>query len=307
LKPIAIYLGVLRVKVEEMKAEYLLTGANGFIGQHLLKALEALNQPLLILNGRRSLDLTQPEALEVLPPVKTVIHLAGAGNPTDFDSDPAQSWRSNLSGTLNLLNWAKTREVEEIILASTYVYGAPQHLPVAEDHPVNPPHAYPRSKYLCEQMLQQFVQDAARQGRALRGTVLRIFNVYGPGQSEQMLIPTIISQLGQPVLQLRDPAPRRDFVHVSDLVDAVLAALQRQAGEAFEVINIGSGQSLSVAELVTRLCSLAGVQPELNYAMQPRPGEVNDVVADIGKAGQMLGWQPQISLEDGLRDLLQRR
>src|SRR5690606_35319579 len=160
--------------------------------------------------------LTQPEALEVLPPVKTAIHLAGAGNPTDFDSDPDQSWRSKLTGTLHPVHWAQAREVEQFILASTYVYGAPQRLPVDEAHPVNPPHAYPRSKHLCEQMLQQFVQDAARQGKTLRGTVLRIFNVYGPGQSEQMLIPTIISQLDKPMLQLRDPAPRRDFVHVQD-------------------------------------------------------------------------------------------
>lgn len=287
-----------------MKAEFLITGANGFIGQHLQQALRSAEIDFVALAGRQQRDLTQPEALANLPPARVLVHLAGAGNPVDFDQDPATSWRINLSGTLNLLNRCRQLQVEHLILASTYVYGPPETLPVVETHPVRPLHAYPRSKYLCEQLVEQFVLDAAAQGHAFRGTALRLFNVYGPGQSSHMLIPTIVKQLQQPVMSLRDPAPRRDFVHVDDVVQAILATAKLPRQSSFEAINIGSGQSYSVAELVALLSTLAGVHPQVKYLQQVRTGEVNEVRADCSKADQLLGWAPQKDFRTGLQDLL---
>lgn len=285
-----------------MTTEYLLTGANGFIGQHLLPALQdlvGLDKSIFALHGRTHLDLTQAHSLNALPAVKTVIHLAGVASPVNFDRDPAQSWEINLTGTLNLLNWARRNQVEHFILASTYVYGPPQSLPVNELHPVCPPHAYPRSKYLCEQLLQQFVADTG-----MMGTILRIFNVYGAGQSESMLIPSIVGQLNQPVLRLLDPLPRRDFVYIRDVVHAFLNTLQRPLEKTCEIFNIGFGQSLSVADLVQLIMQLAQRFPQVEYAHQSRVGEVNDVVADITKAKQILNWSPQVSLKAGLQELL---
>lgn len=279
-------------------AKVLLTGASGFIGTHLHPALQGAGHEVVALAGRQAVNLCDAAAVAGLPPCEVIIHLAGAGNPTDFDRDPATSWEINVAGTLHLLNYARACQAQHFVLASTYVYGAPEHLPVSEDHPVRPPHAYPRSKYVCEQMLAQFVKDAG-----LRGTSLRIFNVYGPGQSPHMLIPTLLQQLFKPQMQLQNPVPRRDFVHVHDVVQAFVAACER-SGDVYEAYNIGSGSSLSVAELVALLLRLAGTHPEVSYSQQVRVGEVNEVVADIAKAARELGWHPTIALEQGLQELL---
>lgn len=279
-------------------AKILLTGASGFIGAHLHPALQAAGHEVVALAGRQALNLCDAAAVAALPACEVVVHLAGAGNPIDFDRNPAASWEVNVAGTLHLLNYARACQAQHFILASTYVYGPPERLPVAEDHPVRPPHAYPRSKYLCEQMLAQFVQDTG-----LRGTSLRMFNVYGPGQSAHMLIPTLLGQVFQPQMQLQNPVPRRDFVHVRDVVQAFVAACGR-SGDLYATYNIGSGSSLSVAELVNLLLRLAGTQPTVTYSQQVRPGEVNEVVADIAKAARELGWQPTTALEQGLQELL---
>jgi GDP-4-dehydro-6-deoxy-D-mannose reductase len=279
-------------------AKILLTGASGFIGTHLYPALQQAGHEVVALAGRQAVNLCDATAVAALPPCEVIVHLAGAGNPTDFDRDPATSWEVNVAGTLHLLNYARACQAQHFILASTYVYGAPEHLPVSEEHPVRPPHAYPRSKYLCEQMLAQFVKDAG-----LRGTSLRVFNVYGPGQSAHMLIPTLLRQVFQAQMQLQNPVPRRDFVHVHDVVQAFVAACAR-SGEAYATYNIGSGSSLSVAELVDLLLRLAGTQPTVTYSQQVRSGEVNEVVADIAKAARELGWHPSVALEQGLQELL---
>lgn len=281
-------------------AKVLLTGANGFIGQAALEALSAAGHQVTALRGRQELDLSDVRACEQIPEAEMCIHLAGRGNPIDFDRDRAASWRANLTATLNLFNALRERHYQRVILASTYVYGKPDYLPVDESHPVRPPHPYPRSKYLCEQLLEQFVNEGA-----FEGVSLRIFNVYGPGQSEHMLIPTIIQQLKAERMELRDAAPKRDFVHVSDVARACVMVAEAVLAEPYRVYNLGAGQSYSVAELVDWIQRLAGRsdQPVL-YANAPRAGEVNDVRAEIKRVQIELGWSPRRDLESGLKELI---
>lgn len=277
----------------------LITGANGFIGKHLSQHLQ--NQPglsLTLLKGRAELDLCDPSACSQIPMGDVCIHLAGAGNPIDFDQDPEQAWRSNLSGTLNLLQAIQAKGYQRFILASTYVYGAPDYLPVDEIHPVRPPHPYPRSKYLCEQMLEEFT----RQGQ-LTGIALRLFNVYGPHQSDHMLIPTILQQLSGSEIRLRDALPKRDFVHISDVCAAFEKSITASI-EGFDCLNIASGHSLSVAELVQAIQTAAKTQIPVSYSHQARPNEVNQVVGDIQHARELLHWQPKVSLKQGLGALI---
>jgi nucleoside-diphosphate-sugar epimerase len=278
---------------EPMQPELLLTGANGFIGSVLAPLL---GSQTLALGGRAQVDLCQREAVLALPPVKTIVHLAGASTTFAFDAQPEEAWRTNFLSCLNLLEYARLNQVEHFILASTYVYGPPQYLPVDEKHPIYPHHAYQRSKYLCEQLCEQYVRDYG-----LKLSILRFFNVYGPGQDPRMLIPTILAQLPQGQIHLRDAAPRRDFIAVKDIASACVAVVQQQAQGIF---NLGSGSSVSVAELVQAILRIFGKDLPVHYRQEIRRNEVDEVVADTAHAFQVLGWQPLISLDQGLQELI---
>lgn len=281
----------------------LLSGASGFIGRQLsLQLAQSQDFELLALPGRAGLDLTDPACLPYLPPAQQIIHLAGIAGLEAFDADPRASWQANLLIMLHLLEHARISHCQRLVLASSYLYGQPQYLPVDELHPLAPHHAYQRSKYVCEQMAEQYAQDYG-----FELVILRIFNVYGPGQDKSMLIPSMLAQLEAPRLTLRDPDPRRDFVHVADVARAFVLALGAELPAQINYFNLGSGQSLSVAELLQTLFEQLPPgqnRPEVCWTHQRRQAEVSDVVADISKARAQLGWTPTLKLEAGLRELL---
>lgn len=284
----------------------LITGAGGFIGQALQTALHQERKDrfeVLPIQGRsQGVDLSDKRCLAQLPACEAIVHLAGVTGLKAFDADPLGSWTSNLLSTLHILEHARRTQAQRLILTSSYVYGPPQYLPVDEAHPIAPHHAYQRSKYLSEQLAEQFARDG---GAAV--TVLRLFNVYGPGQSPGMLIPDLLAQINRPVIRLHDPRPRRDYIHVTDVTAAIRAALLAEPASIFSLYNIGSGSSVSVAELlelVMAKLAARGLAPEIAWSMTRRGAEVDEVRADIRKAGRELGWQPQISLAAGLEELL---
>lgn len=284
----------------------LITGAGGFIGRHLQTSLRENGKgrfESLPLQGRsQGLDLSDRRCLEQLPACEAIVHLAGVTGLKAFDADPVGSWTSNLLSTLHILEHARRTQARRLVLTSSYVYGPPQYLPVDEAHPIAPHHAYQRSKYLSEQLAEQFARDG---GAPV--TVLRLFNVYGPGQSQGLLIPDLLAQVNQPRIRLGDPRPRRDYIHVNDVAAAIGAALTAEQASAVSLYNIGSGTSVSVAELVEiarAKLAARGITPEIEWSMTRRGAEVDEVRADIRKAGHELGWQPRISLEAGLEKLL---
>ncbi len=281
---------------------YLLTGASGFLGRHLHSKLPS-EQTLALAYQHPSqnsfcCDLSDRQAVLQLPAAETVIHLGGISGLPAFEADPGRGWAVNLSGTLNLLEHAKRSGARRFIFASTYVYGVPQYLPVDEAHPVVTAHAYHHSKRMAEQICEDYAQHTG-----LEIFILRTFNIYGPQQSKQMLIPTILEQLSQTQIVLRDPAPRRDFLHVTDWVQALLKILELPFRETTtpHYLNLGSGQTISVSALVDLIQAQAQTHLPVSYTHQLRGAEVSVVQADISKAKGLLNWQPEISLAEGLR------
>jgi nucleoside-diphosphate-sugar epimerase len=279
-----------------MSEAILVTGATGFVGSHLVQHLCREGRRV---HAHSSKDGDIARCRLDFDDVGHVLHLAGRSFVPDSWESPRAFYEVNVLGTANVLEFCRRRGVP-LTFVSSYVYGIPRCLPIREDHPLAPLNPYSHSKILAEDTVRCF---GAWFG--VRASIVRPFNLYGPGQNAQFLIPTIIRQALDPGcdrITVRDERPRRDYIHVGDLVSLLIATLTGPAGGVY---NAGSGRSVSIAELVTEISSALPAQKPLHSIDEARKEEVLDVVADITRAGKELSWQPRIGLAEGLRDTIQ--
>jgi nucleoside-diphosphate-sugar epimerase len=225
-----------------------------------------------------------------------VVHLAARTFVPDSWNDPGSFMRVNLHGTIAALGYCRTHAARLVFLSS-YLYGDPERLPISEHAPLAAHNPYALSKKLAEEACRFF---ADRFG--VNVTVLRPFNVYGTGQPEQFLIPSIIRQLEQgEEIRVKDLAPKRDYVYVRDVVRAIAKAAERR--HAFGVFNVGSGTSHSVDALIGTIQEVWKKQLPVVSAGERRKGEIMDTIADIRHAERELGWKPHYTLRQGLADM----
>lgn len=272
------------------------TGASGFIGHHLVQRLHAAGVEVLELSRSRGFDVCHDEI--PLEGVDRVFHLAGlTGVPRAWEQ-PLDFFETNAFGTMRVLDQCR-RSGCAITFLSAYVYGLPQHLPIAEDHPVTANNPYAFSKRVAEEVCGFFVQYYD-----VSCVTLRLFNTYGPGQSPDFLVPFIVTQIldrGRPAVEVKDLAPKRDYIYIDDVIDAILAASSAPSGSVF---NIGSGLAYSVEQIIQAAMAAAGVEKPYRSTEQRRRNEIDSVVADISALRAAVGWEPRISLETGLRRLI---
>lgn len=276
----------------------LVTGADGFLGRYLVPRLtQAGHQVLLFSVGDGDIAQAAPQVSNI----DHVFHLAALTYVPNSWKDPATFYRVNVMGTENVLELCRACGAS-ITYMSTYVYGHPQYLPVDEDHPVAPTSPYNHSKHLAEELCR-FYSSAF----GLRACALRAFNIYGYGQAPQFLIPEIIAQALDSAttgITLLDTTPKRDYVYIHDVVDALCLSLRMTDG--FSVYNIGSGRSHSVMEVAEEILRLCRTDKPIRDAAQSRPNEVMDVVADINRAKDDLDWSPSWTLTAGLEDMIRQ-
>jgi nucleoside-diphosphate-sugar epimerase len=279
-----------------MKNETILvTGATGFLGRHLVSALES--QAIAV---RRHSSANGDIANCALPMegVTRVFHLAGKSYVPESWQSPQAFYQTNVMGTVNVLEHCR-RSQAALTLISSYVYGQPQRLPISEDHPLAAANPYAHTKILAEEIARFYEQ---RFGLDL--LIVRPFNIYGPWQNGPFLIPSIVRQVLDPSIEsvrVQDLRPRRDYLYVSDAVAFLLATLRKSVHGVF---NIGSGTSASVEEVADLVNKAAGVRKPLISSGEPRTGEIMDVIADTTRARAELGWRPAMSLADGLASVV---
>jgi nucleoside-diphosphate-sugar epimerase len=274
-----------------MKNEILVTGATGFLGRHLVAALESQG---CAVHKHSSADGDIADCPLPMESVSHVFHLAGESYVPESWQNPQAFYRANVMGAVNVLEHCR-RNQAALTLISSYVYGEPQRLPIAEDHPLAAANPYAHTKILAEHTARFYEQ---RFGVAL--TIVRPFNIYGPGQRPSFLIPSIVRQVLDPAavtVRVADLRPKRDYVYVTDAVVLLLATLRPGVRGTY---NLGSGQSASVAEVAELVNHAAGVRKQVVSADQPRPGEILDVVADTSRAAAELGWRPSTPLAEGI-------
>lgn len=303
----------------------LVTGGAGFIGHHLVRALLERGHEVTVLDdlslGRADRlprearlvegDVRDPSALaDALEGARHVFHLAAVVSVRASVDAFVRDAEVNLLGTLRLLDAMRGREVEEAVLASSMaVYADGGGAPIREDHPLSPASPYGVAKLAAEQYWHLVCPRLE-----LRGTVLRYFNTYGPGQTPTPYVGVITHFAerilrGEPPLVYGDGEQRRDFVHVDDIVAATTAVLDHDV--AGQTINVGTGRGTTVNEVARVLLSFLGSELAPIHA-PPVPGELRDAVAGIEAAERLLGYRPSrleldpSSVIEGLRRPLTR-
>ncbi len=267
----------------------LVTGSRGFLGKALMKRL---GSEAIAFEG----DVCEAQAFELYNQMKHVFHLASKTFVPKSWQDPHSFYKTSLLGTLNVLQFCQ-RTQSSLTYVSSYIYGAADRFPIDEKAAPKPHNPYAHGKHLAEQLCEYYSLNLG-----VKIIILRPFNIYGPEQGTDFLIPTLIRQLQNPTMSIGHATPKRDYVFVEDVVDALLLSMHRT--EPFNIYNIGSGKSASVLEVAQMLKKLSGSQAEISYTNIPRKNEIADTQANIEKACSELGWTPKTSLEEGLKRLL---
>lgn len=273
----------------------LITGSNGFIGRTLnLRLLkdgfetEGIDLPQHDISNTSCFDKFLGKRFS------HVIHLAGKTFVPDSWKDPSSFYQINLTGTINVLEFCR-KSGAGLTYLSSYIYGSPEYLPVDENHPVKVMNPYGHSKLLADSTCQFYSNNFN-----LKISILRPFNAYGPGQASHFIIPKIIEMILNPSIEevtVMDLRPRRDYVYIDDLVDAIFRTISGNQG----IYNVGSGKSISVEELVMTTMRLSGIFKPYMSTGTERQNEIFDLYAGIEKIQNQLEWKPTTSLEEGLR------
>ena len=275
------------------------TGNSGFIGKHLVHVLKSSGIDVLEMSrSTSSIDVTDWEQVQTIPVQDVAFHLAGITNIQKAFTQPRDVYFTNYVGTLNMLEWCRINDIEKMVYVSTFVYGVPQYLPVDEKHHVAPNNPYSQSKLMGEELCEAYCRD-----HGLNVSILRLFNIYGPHQTGNFLIPQILHQLSCGEVILGDPSPKRDFLYISDVVDALIAASTSDI-DGYNVYNIGSGESHSAGEIADMLAEMyfeqTGKNISIKYTFGKRKSEIADTIANIKKAKKDLQWIPQVDIRTGL-------
>jgi nucleoside-diphosphate-sugar epimerase len=271
----------------------LVTGAGGFIGSHLVKALRAAGHVVLTHSTRQG-DIKNCHLS--FEGVGHVFHLAARTFVPDSWSAPLSFYEVNVLGTVNVLEFCRARGASMTLLSS-YVYGPPGRLPISEDEPLCAFNPYSHTKILAEETGLYYQRQFG-----VPVTIVRPFNVYGPGQDRRFLIPKILTQAidpGQAAIIVTDLRPRRDYLFIADLIDLLTRMAFRREGGIF---NAGSGSSWGVGDVITMVNGLLPVPKPVLASGPIRQDEVIDVIADISRARHEFGWAPRVTLRDGLRE-----
>ena len=300
----------------------LVTGGGGFIGSHLTERLVELGTHTVAFvhyrgdgscgwldrSSRRSeIEIVRGDICDrssvakAMDGAEIVFHLAALiAIPYSYEA-PFSYLRTNVEGTLNVLEAARTMGVGRVVHTSTSeVYGTPESVPINEGHPLQAQSPYAASKVGADQMVRAYHLSFG-----LPVVTLRPFNTFGPRQSARAVIPATITQcLRGDRVGLGNLRPTRDFNYVADTVSGfVLAAASTEA--LGRTINIGSGREVSIRDLAAKIAEIVGREIDIvaeEERTRPESSEVDRLLADNSMAREVLGWEPSVSLEDGLKN-----
>lgn len=307
------------------KKKVLITGAAGFIGSHLAEDLIESGYSVKIIDDFSSGNvnniiglfnyrnfkmirgsITQKElVMKATSDVDIILHLAAQIHVDRSIIEPRQTFEVNTLGTLNILDAALENDIELVVYASTSeVYGTAKHVPMNEDHPLNPASPYAASKAAADRLCFSYYNTYK-----LPVVIVRCFNTYGPRQKGTGYAAAIPKFLRRSIAGLApviygSGKQTRDYMYVKDAVNAYKLVLKSYENVLGRAVNFGTGKEVAILKLANIILDLCGskVKP-VNVA--PRAGEVKRLCADISLAEKELGFAPKYDIEKGLKEFLQ--
>lgn len=303
----------------------LITGGAGFIGSHLCEKYTKEGHTVIcldnfmngnLINIRHLLnyrnfklingDIRDFDLLEkIMRDVDVVFHLAAQIHVDRSIIEPKLTYEINVLGTQNILEVARMYDVEKIIHASTSeVYGSAQYAPMDEKHPLNAPHPYGASKIAADRMCYAYIETYG-----MNICIMRLFNIYGPRQKDSgyggaISLFTKRALSNMPPIIYGDGEQIRDYTYIEDTVRAYDMILNSNK-QIREPINFGTGREIKIIDLANKIIELCGKGGKIKPVhVEPRPGEVRRLVADISKAKELLGWEPKYTIEEGLKKFI---
>ena len=278
----------------------LVTGAAGFIGKYVCKALHdaghhVIGLDMVIQRGEAcaewvTADITQ--TLDPIPGLDAVIHLAALSHPRQCDEDPSKAFKVNVNGTYQVLRMALESGAKKVVFSSSaHVYDIPpRYLPTDEEHPLRLNNTYTTTKLLGEQLCDLFWTN-----HGLSYTTLRLFNVYGPGQQLGYFIPDMIAKAKAGRIHLTGGNNTKDWVYIEDVARAFVLALE---SNFVGPINIGTGVETDLHTITAQIALSEGAEFTASLTDGTR------MCANNQRAKRVLGWTPTVSLREGLNECL---
>jgi len=296
----------------------VVSGAAGFIGSHMCDRLLGDGYSVVALDNfltgnRRNLahlegeprfrflerDITQPFSIE--GPVDGVMHMASPASPKDYLEHPIETLDVGSMGTRRMLELAREKRARYLVTSTSECYGDPLVHPQVETYwgnvnPVGPRSCYDESKRFAEALTMAYHRQ-----HGVRTNIARIFNTYGPRMklNDGRVVPAFLDQAlrGQPLTVFGDGSQTRSFCYVSDMVEGLCRLM---LSEERYPVNLGNPSEMTILEFAERIRRMTGSQPEIVF--QPLPeDDPKQRRPDIGKARALLGWEPRVPLEEGLR------
>lgn len=305
--------------MESENADVLVTGGAGFVGSHVTQRLVDRGATVDVVDslfaGKREyvpekatlheVDIRDRDELteavhEIGPDV--IVHLAAIHYIPYCNENPEEAFDVNVMGTRHLLEAARGLEsLERVVYTSTAAVYPPRDDPHAEADTTGPMDIYGRTKLVGEDLLEQFTTETG-----IPGAAIRLFNVYGPNETNPHLIPAILEQVedGSQYVELGNLSPKRDFVYAGDVADAVLI-LARDFDDGYRAYNVGTGEAWSVREVAEEVGAALGDELTVEQAQERvRESDRPHLCADISRIESETDWSPETEFVDGLRALL---